>query len=315
MSSSTTVDDQMYSDYHDDVLGPGGALVSDSGSLPLPYPSADRPAVDLNNDTVEQRVEDSLVEVEELSKRLGVEQGSAIRDSNYAVPKGLVLSVVVPVFNERKTICSTIARLLSLPVITQIIVVDDFSTDGTRDLLRQLAAAPGVQVVFKTRNQGKGAAVRTGFSFARGDIVTIQDADREYDPRDLLTLIQPILDGDADVVYGSRFLKDPQHDPSIVHRFGNGVLTLASNAFTGLRLTDMETCYKVFRRRVLRDISLRQNRFGFEPEITAKVARRRHRIVELPISYRPRTWDEGKKIGFKDGLNALYCIVRYGLAD
>ena len=233
----------------------------------------------------------------------------------FELPQDFLLSVVIPVYNEETTIREILARVRALPVPLEIIIVDDCSTDGTREVLRQLAETPDVQVVYKTRNQGKGAALRTGFKQASGDIVVVQDADLEYDPRDILPLLKPILDGGADVVYGSRFLGRTQHDPSYLHRLGNRLLTQASNLLTGLRLTDMETCYKAFRRSVLGGLSICQNRFGFEPEVTAKLARRGHRVREVAISYHPRDWDEGKKIGVKDGLNALYCILRYGLAD
>ena len=265
--------------------------------------------------TLENRVENMLTDVEQLTQLLAVDGAFQVPPLHYTLPAGFVLSIIVPVYNERDTIRSIIARVRALPIPTEIIVVDDYSTDGTRNVLRQLAGVPGLKVVFKPRNQGKGAALRTGFEYASGDIVAIQDADLEYDPRDIVSLIKPIIDGEADVVYGSRFLKNVHHDPSLPHRLGNRMLTWASNCFTGLRLTDMETCYKVFRRIVLLGISLRQNRFGFEPEITAKISRRRHRILEMPVTYNPRSWGDGKKIGLKDVFNALYCIVRYGLAD
>ena len=232
-----------------------------------------------------------------------------------ALPAGFRLSVVVPVYNEEATICEILARVRALPLPKEIIVVDDCSTDGTRDRLAALAPARDLRVVCKPRNEGKGAALRTGFAEATGDIVVVQDADLEYDPRDIPKLLKPILSGEADVVYGSRFLGDELQDRSFLHRFGNGLLTGASNWLTGLRLTDMETCYKAFRRDVLRGIQIQQNRFGFEPEITAKLARLGCRVLEAPITYDARGYTEGKKIGMKDAINALYCVVRYALAD
>ena len=184
---------------------------------------------------------------------------------------------------------------------------------NTRGILKQLESTATVEAIYKRQNAGKGAALRDGFTQAIGDIVVVQDADVEYDPQDITRLIEPILRDEADVVYGSRFLSKPQ--TSRLHRFGNWALTLASNWTTGLKLTDMETCYKAFRRDVLASLSLQQNRFGFEPEVTAKIARRGYRVVEVPISYRPRSYAEGKKIGIRDLLSTLWCIVRYGFRD
>ncbi len=172
-----------------------------------------------------------------------------------------------------------------------------------------------MRVIYKTKNEGKGAALRDGFHAARGDIVIVQDADLEYHPRDILPLLGPILNNEAEVVYGSRYLGDNVRDGSWLHRLGNAALTWLSNSLTGFRLTDMETCYKAFRSDVLRSIEIEQNRFGFEPEVTAKLARRGYRVKELPVDYNARSYDEGKKIGVRDGINALYCIVRYGLFD
>jgi glycosyltransferase involved in cell wall biosynthesis len=198
----------------------------------------------------------------------------------------------------------------------EIIVVDDCSTDGTAELLTGLAPRIGaMKFVRQDRNQGKGAALRRGFTEAKGDIVLIQDADLEYNPADYPVLLKPILDGAADVVYGSRFLGGPHRVLYYWHSIGNWVLTNASNSVTNLNLTDMETCYKVFRREVLERIEIKQDRFGFEPEVTAKVARLGARIFEVPIRYAGRTYEEGKKIGWKDGVKALWCIVRYGAAD
>ena len=226
-----------------------------------------------------------------------------------------VLSVVIPVFNEASTIIQVITRVAALPLDTEIVVVDDCSTDGTRELLQRLASSPGVHVIFQKENQGKGAALRRGFEKCSGDFVVVQDADLEYDPRDIPRLLEPLLRGDADVVYGSRFLGPKIQDDSLVHRMGNALLTGASNMLSGLKLTDMETCYKLFTLDVIESIRIEQDRFGIEPEITAKLARRGFRFIEVPITYNSRGYDEGKKIGIKDLFNAIYCIGRYGVSD
>lgn len=235
--------------------------------------------------------------------------------SDLQIPPGFVLSIVIPVYNEERTIARVLSRVAALPIAKEIVVVDDCSRDGTFQVLQNLQSAPGVQILRHEVNQGKGAALRTGFQAATGDVVVVQDADLEYDPRDIPGLLGPILRGEADIVYGSRFLGEEHHDKSFVHRLGNRFLTEASNLFSGLRLTDMETCYKAFRRDVLRCVDLAQNRFGIEPEITAKLARRGYRFMEVPIGYQARTYAEGKKIGVKDLFNALYCIGRYGIVD
>jgi glycosyltransferase involved in cell wall biosynthesis len=223
------------------------------------------------------------------------------------------LSVVIPVYNERDTIRELYETVKAVPVDKEIILVDDFSIDGTRDIIQGMADDT-TRVVLHERNRGKGAALRTGFSHATGDIVLIQDADLEYDPSQYPKLIKPILDGKADVVYGSRFLTgDYRRVLFFWHSCGNKFLTLLSNMFTNLNLTDMETCYKVFRREVLQKINIEENRFGFEPEITAKVAKLDVRIYEIGISYAGRTYKEGKKIGWKDGFSALRCILKYNL--
>ncbi len=262
------------------------------------------------------RVDLSLDELDQLSDLLGVEGDYEVDPLDFELPADFKLSVIIPVYNEQATIYKILDRVNSLPLPKEIIVVDDRSTDGTRRMLNRLeACSDDLRIIYKPQNEGKGAALRTGFEQATGDIVVVQDADLEYDPRDIPPLLKPIIDDEADIVYGSRFLGDEPQDPSWIHRLGNGTLTAASNLFTRLRLTDMETCYKAFRRDVIQSVEIKQNRFGFEPEVTAKLARRKHRFVERPITYDARGYDEGKKIGVKDLFNALYCIVRYGVAD
>ena len=225
-----------------------------------------------------------------------------------------LLSVVIPCFNESATILDLIDRVRSSPVESkQIIVVDDGSSDGTRELLQELKA-DDLTVLLHDRNRGKGAALCTGFAAARGQISIIQDADLEYDPAEYPLVIGPIVQGKADVVFGSRFQGAAPHRVVYFwHRVGNGFLTLLSNMLTDLNLTDMETCYKAFRTEIIQSISIREKRFGFEPEITAKLARRRCRIYEVGISYYGRTYDEGKKIGWRDGFRAIWCILKYNL--
>ncbi len=224
------------------------------------------------------------------------------------------LSVVIPVYNEMKTIDEIIRQVQAVPVDKEIVLVDDFSTDGTRDKLKKIGETPNVRVLMHEKNQGKGAALRTGFAAAQGDIVVIQDADLEYDPQEYPRLMKPIVDGKADVVYGSRFLTGESHRVLYFwHCVGNKFLTFLSNCLTNLNLTDMETCYKVFRREIIQSIPIEENRFGFEPEITAKVAAMRCRIFEVGISYSGRTYEEGKKIGWKDGMRAIWCMLKYNL--
>lgn len=227
----------------------------------------------------------------------------------------LRLSVVIPCYNERETIATIIHAVKASPVKNQeIIIVDDFSTDGTRELLKGELANEVDKIIFHDVNQGKGAALRTGFKAATGDVVVVQDADLEYDPQEYPLLIEPIAKDRADVVFGSRFMGGAPHRVVYFwHMLGNKFLTLLSNMFTNLNLTDMETCYKMFRRQVIQSIDIKENRFGFEPEITAKVARGRWRIYEVGISYYGRTYEEGKKIGWRDGFRAIYCIVKYNL--
>jgi glycosyltransferase involved in cell wall biosynthesis len=226
------------------------------------------------------------------------------------------LSIVVPVYNEKLTINQVLERIDKSPYEKEIIVIDDCSTDGTREILRSLDSSsriPSARFLYQPVNQGKGAALRTGIATATGDIVIIQDADLEYDPADYGTLIQPITVGLADVVYGSRFLSGPHRVLLFWHSLGNRVLTLLSNMFTDLNLTDMETGYKAFRKELFSKITIEENRFGFEPEITAKIAKLHCRIYEVPISYFGRDYSEGKKITWKDGIAALYFIVKYNL--
>jgi len=222
------------------------------------------------------------------------------------------LSVVMPVCNEKNTIHEIIARVLKVDtgLEKELVIVDDFSTDGTRDILGQLDN-PRIKVFFHPKNMGKGAALRTGFSQAQGDIVLIQDADLEYDPREYPKLLEPILDGRADVVYGSRFLGGPHRVLFFWHYVANKMLTGFANLLSNLNLTDMETCYKVFKKDVLSRIRLKSDRFGFEPEVTIKVAKLKCRVYEVPISYSGRDYSEGKKIGWKDGLAAIYHLLRY----
>jgi glycosyltransferase involved in cell wall biosynthesis len=223
------------------------------------------------------------------------------------------LSIVMPVYNEAGTIEEIVMRVQAVPLEQELILVDDCSTDGTRAKLLVLGARPGVKIIYHDRNRGKGAALRTGFAAATGDFVIVQDADLEYDPQEYPKLLQPILEGKADVVYGSRF-KDGGNAHGahyFWHFIGNRFLTLLSNCFTGLNLTDMETCYKVFRRETIQNICIAEDRFGFEPEITAKVAAIGCRVREVGISYAGRSYEEGKKIKWRDGVRAVYCILKY----
>ncbi len=236
----------------------------------------------------------------------------------YAIPTDFKLSVVIPVYNERRWIRELVRRVEAVPIHKEILIVDDCSTDGTREMLRELESHDDVRVLYQLHNQGKGAALREGFRHATGHVVLVQDADLEYDPAEYPRLLQPILANQADVVYGSRFIGESHRVLYFWHYVANRFLTTLSNMFTNLNLTDMETCYKVFRREVLAELNLKSNRFGFEPEITAKVAKRRNppwRIYEVPISYAGRTYEEGKKIGLRDALQAFVCIVRFWLFD
>ncbi len=227
------------------------------------------------------------------------------------------LSIVIPCYNEIDTIDEIINAVSAAPYKDkEIIIVDDFSTDGTRERLKEVIGKSGKveQILYHKHNQGKGAALRTGIQAATGELIIIQDADMEYDPNEYPRLVEPILNNRADVVFGSRFLGGDAHRVLYFwHRVGNGFLTLMSNMFTNLNLTDMETCYKVFRREIIQSISIEENRFGFEPEITAKLSKLNLRIYEVGISYYGRTYDEGKKIGWRDGFRAIYCILKYNL--
>jgi glycosyltransferase involved in cell wall biosynthesis len=258
---------------------------------------------------------------------------SALRRHPSAIDDPLV-SVVIPVYNEKATLDEILRRVLDRKMRREVIIVDDCSTDGTRQILENMAARKetgeaavtahdggdpvelgDLRIFFQPKNQGKGAALRRGFAETTGDIVLVQDADLEYDPRDYPKLLEPILDGRAEVVYGSRFLGGPQRVHYFWHYVANKMLTLLSDIFTNLKLTDMETCYKVFRKEVLENIQIKSDRFGFEPEITAKIAKGKWRIYEVPISYAGRTYEEGKKITWKDGVQALWCIIRFRFTD
>src|SRR3989304_4136778 len=222
------------------------------------------------------------------------------------------LSVIIPVYNEAKTIRDIIKKVEGVDLDKELIIVDDYSSDGTRDILKGMEGDSNLRIFYHQKNMGKGAALRTGFKQASGDIVIIQDADLEYNPQEYHRLIPPILDGRADVVYGSRFVTTEERRVLYFwHFLGNSFLTLLSNMATNLNLSDMETCYKMFRAEVIKNIHIEENRFGFEPEITAKVAKRKYRIYEIGISYSGRDYSEGKKIGWKDGFRAIWCIIKY----
>jgi glycosyltransferase involved in cell wall biosynthesis len=274
----------------------------------------------LNHETSDQleRLLDSLAaspekRVQVLQRLLG--EPACRQLGIYPIPEDFLLSVVIPVYNEKQWIRELVRRVQEVPIRKEVVLVDDFSTDGTRDILRDMEGG-NVRVYYQPVNRGKGAALREGFKHARGSVVLVQDADLEYDPGEYPRLLQPIIENQADVVYGSRFIGESHRVLYFWHYVANKVLTTLSNMFTNLNLTDMETCYKVFRREVLEGVKLKSNRFGFEPEITAKIAKRRNpawRVYEIPISYSGRTYEEGKKIGLKDAFTALYCIVRYWL--
>jgi glycosyltransferase involved in cell wall biosynthesis len=257
-------------------------------------------------------------------QRLSLGEAACRRLGFYVIPDGFRLSVVIPVYNEEKTLRKLVDSVRAVPIRKELVLVDDCSKDDSLALLQELEAEAldddfnQIRVFTHEVNQGKGAALRTGFQNVTGDVVIIQDADLEYDPAEYPRLIQPIVEGKADVVFGSRFLGDQPHRVLYFwHYLGNRFLTTLSNCFTNLNLTDMETCYKVFRRSVVDEVTpkLVQNRFGFEPEVTARVARMKCRIFEMSVSYSGRTYAEGKKIGWRDGFKALWCIVRYGVGN
>ena len=228
----------------------------------------------------------------------------------------LKLSVVIPCYNEENTLEEVVDLVRNCGLKTEIIIVDDCSSDGTRDIIKNKLLHKVDKVLFHKKNQGKGAALKHGFKVATGDLGIVQDADLEYDPKEFVNLVEPFISGnaDADVVYGSRYARSSRYRvDGFYHSIGNKLLTLLSNVFSDLELTDMETCYKMFKREVIQSIDIEEKRFGFEPEITAKIAKKRLRIYEIPISYIPRTFEEGKKIGFKDAIRAFYCILKYNL--
>jgi glycosyltransferase involved in cell wall biosynthesis len=280
------------------------AAVSQTIGVQVP-PTSDRSYVERMNESLES-AERALQDSEQIGNEAGSVPAAAVK---------VRVSIVIPVYNERDTIREIVARVRRAGIHEEIVIVDDFSVDGTRDVLLELAEDADVRVLMHGYNRGKGAALRTGFAHVQGDVVMIQDADLEYDPQDLPSLLEPIARGEADVVYGSRFLGNPYQDPSRLHRFGNWLLTATSNLATGQRLTDMETCYKAFRRHVLEQITLEQDRFGFEPEITGKISRLGYTICELPIRYASRSYEEGKKIGIRDAINAFWCIAKYRFAS
>ena len=268
---------------------------------------------------LDQVATDPRARIEVLHKLLG--EGACRQIGLFPLPTGFKLSVVIPVYNEERWLGELVRRVQAVPLPKEIILVNDRSTDGTPAVLEQLEAEyDNVRVFHQPVNMGKGAALREGFKHCTGDVVIVQDADWEYDPAEFPKLVQPIVEGRADVVFGSRFIGESHRVLYYWHSVANKALTTLSNWFTNLNLTDMETCYKVFRREVIQSINLKSDRFGFEPEVTAKIAKKkadgsRWRVYEVPISYSGRTYEEGKKIGLKDAFQALFCIVRYWAKD
>jgi glycosyltransferase involved in cell wall biosynthesis len=271
------------------------------------------------DDLLERVAASPEMRVEVLHRLLG--EGACRQIGIYPLPPGFKLSVVIPVYNEERWLAELVRRVQAVPIPKELILVNDFSTDGTPAILNQLERQyDNLRVFHQPKNMGKGAALREGFKHCTGELVIVQDADWEYDPAEFPKLIQPIIENRADVVIGSRFIGESHRVLYFWHSVANKMLTMLSNFFTNLNLTDMETCYKVFKRETIQNMTLRSNRFGFEPEVTAKIARKRKgepalRIYEVPISYSGRTYEEGKKIGMKDGFQALYCIVRYWWRD
>ncbi len=273
-------------------------------AIPVPAISIDFPATVLPRLTAEA-ANTALRELENASELI---QGMQAPAGRLDAPN---LTVIIPAYNEVGTICEVVGSVLALDIRKQIIIVDDGSTDGTREAILTFRGRSGIEVVLHEQNQGKGAAIQSGIRLATGDVLIVQDADLEYDPQDILKVIKPICDGESDVVYGSRYLANAHQDRSAIHRFGNACLTGFSNWMTNQRLTDMETCYKAFRRELIQGINIEQRRFGFEPEITAKLARKKIVIREVAISYQSRSWHQGKKIGMRDLVSTLWCIIRY----
>ena len=267
-----------------------------------------------------QAVDALMKQIPPMSRALRVELlqrlmgDAACRSINlYPIPDGFKLSVVIPVYNEERWIREVLRRVLAVEIPMEILIIDDCSKDSTREILKEYDGKDGIRVFLQDVNQGKGAALRRGFAEATGNVIIVQDADLEYDPAEFPQLLQPIMENKADVVYGSRFIGESHRVLYFWHSVANRMLTTLSNMFTNLNLTDMETCYKLFRREVIQGMKLRSDRFGFEPEVTAKIAKHRPkwRVYEIPISYSGRTYEEGKKIGLKDAFTALWCIIRY----
>jgi|JI10StandDraft_1071094.scaffolds.fasta_scaffold03987_13 glycosyltransferase involved in cell wall biosynthesis len=272
----------------------------------IPVPSSQDDAIQTNASG-----QSPTVQMHPAAKWLG--QDTARRLGIFQLPENFLLSVVIPVYNEVNTIEAVVERVRSSGLPIEIILVDDGSRDGSRDKLRQLETVPNTRVILHEKNKGKGAAIKTGFTHATGDIVVIQDADMEYDPQDFRYLIQPIIEGDADVVYGTRYGHQDRPVAPLWHYAVNRIISILTSIKTGLYFSDVETCYKLFPRKIIQDLvpKLRENRFGIEIEVTIRLARQKTRFYERHIRYHRRSWDQGKKIGWKDGVRALWCILRY----